>query len=115
MEFYRFTWHETASIDFDGEYVTPVFPNPKIILNKYRLIRETDKGYWIGLDGFSESFWKKWVSKSSKKRFAYPTKKEALINFRKRNEHRAKILQRQLDCCIIVTSYSENYYESLIN
>jgi hypothetical protein len=40
-----------------------------------------------------------WVSKTAKKRYAYPTKDEALTNFIKRNERRVKILSRQVTVC----------------
>ena len=41
----------------------------------------------------------KWISKSSKKRYAYPTKEEALINYIKRTEKRLRILESQIKLC----------------
>jgi hypothetical protein len=64
-------------------------------LNEYDLIKETPKGYWIGT-GF---YYKKWIPKTSKKRFVYPTKEEALYNYMKRTEKRIKILETNFYTC----------------
>jgi len=65
----------------------------EVYLIKFELLKETPKGYWIKEDfGF-----KKWVSKTAKKRFAYPTKKEALINLIKRKERQIRILESRLN------------------
>jgi hypothetical protein len=109
--FYRYEAVEYASIGYDGEYESPKFPNPKVELREFNLWKETPKGYWIGygnanwtgkLKGFGH-----WVSKTTRKRFAYPTKKEALENFIKRNERRVKILSRQLETCEISISIAK--------
>ena len=63
----------------------------KIRLCTYHIIRETPQGYWILL--YNK---KKWVSNSSKKRFAYPTKDEAYNGFIKRTERCVRILRAQL-------------------
>ena len=70
-----------------------------IDLTVFRMLRETECGYWIISDHFKryEKPWpdgivrmaersKRWISKTSRKRFAYPTKEEALNNFKKRKE-----------------------------
>lgn len=100
MIFYRYNWQEYATHDIDGELISPQLPNPKIELQIFYLDKETPKGYWILLSPNSKS-WRKWISKESKKRFAYPTKKEAMINFIKRTEKRMEILKHQLSCCQI--------------
>lgn len=82
----------------------------KIHLDIYVSVKETKCGYWIvPKDLVSYSFdnildderlmkkEKKWISKDSKKRFAYPTKKEALYNFKKRKEKQVHIMSRQLE------------------
>ena len=70
-----------------------------IELQIFHELRETKCGHWIirdyferyqkpwpgGIKSMAESF-KKWVSKTSRKRFAYPTKEEALKNLKKRKE-----------------------------
>jgi hypothetical protein len=105
MTFYRYEYREYATVDQFGDFVSPVFPDPKIILEEYDLIKETPKGYWIGqffLPFQGEPFFKKWVSKTATKRFAYPTKEEALTNLIKRTEKRLKILTRQADVCQVI-------------
>lgn len=103
-QFFRYEWQEYAEHDYDGELVAPRFPNPKLELRKYDLIKETPKGYWIGYKGFS---FKKWIPKNSRKRYAYPTKEEALKNFILRTKKRVKILKRQIDCCNIAIGLAE--------
>jgi len=101
MEFYRYEAIVYANIDHDGEFVSPRIRVPKIVLTTLNLHKETPKGYWIGyghpdngLHGHS-----RWVSKTAKKRYAYPTKEEALTNYIKRTEKRIKILKSQLQEC----------------
>lgn len=100
--FFRYDTVEYAVLNLDGDYITPSIPNPKLILKKFNLWKETPKGYWIGY-GLPNTLNNggRWVSKTAKKRYAYPTKKEALINFIKRNERRVKILKRQVWSCEI--------------
>lgn len=104
MKFYRYEAVEYASTDIDGEYISPTYPNPKLELRDYEVIKETSKGYWISHFPYKDLsnwkyLWKKWVSKTSKKKYAYPTKEEALINYIKRTERRIKILDWQLRAC----------------
>lgn len=58
--------------------------------NKFPVISETEYGYWVpkgyfryfvGYDPSKYDGEKRWVSKGGKKRFAYPTKEEALVNY----------------------------------
>ena len=60
--------------------------------NSYRVIKETPCGYWI--DAFSDK--NKWVSKTARKRYAYPTRYEAMINFKARKNCQIRILYGQL-------------------
>jgi len=59
----------------------------KLNLWEYEIITETPKGYWVQEWGV-----KHWVSKTGKKRYAYPTPEEALVNFIARTKHCIKIL-----------------------
>ena len=68
----------------------------RIKLITYSLIRETKAGYWIGYLINGRHICQKWIPKISLKRFAYPTKKEALTNYVKRSEKRVRILNFQL-------------------
>lgn len=102
MILYRYTIIEPAAHDIDGEFVAPLFPNPSLNLSQYNVIKETSHGYWID--------WapkKKWVSKSGKVRFAYPTRKEAMNHFIKRTEKRGKILKWQLRVCEIAVALAK--------
>lgn len=102
-EFYRYESVEYASQDINGDFVSPTFPNPKLNLITLNLFRETPKGYWIGYGDINGLHgYERWVSKTARKRYAYPTKEEALNNFIKRNEKRIKILSRQISVCQIV-------------
>lgn len=57
----------------------------------YDLVKETPKGYWI--DWWGD---KKWVSKTTKKRWAYPTREEAKTNFIARKNRQIEILTDKL-------------------
>lgn len=104
MEFYRYVLVQYASIHDDGEYGSQriLNPNPSLILHTYSLHKETPKGYWIGyghpFNGYQGEY-SRWVSKTARKRYAYPTKEEALHNFIKRTESRIKYFQNDLDKC----------------
>ncbi len=83
-----------------------------IALGEFEMITETPKGYWIGIkllysktDKWIE---KHWVSKTSRKRYAYPTKEEALIGYIKRTKHRMGILTHQIDLCRQGIAIAEN-------
>ena len=98
MKFYRYEAVSYADIDHDGEYVRPRIPNVEIVLTDFNLHKETLKGYWIGYghpDNGLQSH-SRWVSKTARKRYAYPTKEEALTNYIKRTERRIGILKAQL-------------------
>jgi len=101
------------AIQFQGDY-----HDIHLDLNEYRIVRETPKGFWIWIgfglyenylpnelvtDKRDQEFNKrilkqglKWVSNDCRKRWAYPTKKEAQINFQKRKQRHIKILKSQL-------------------
>lgn len=101
MKFYRYEARVYAELDRDGEFVSPQIPNPKIELMEFNLHKETPKGYWIGYghpDNGLQSY-DRWVSKTSLKRYAYPTKEEALNNYILRTEKRIKILKSHLEIC----------------
>lgn len=93
-EFYRYYMQVYASNDGWGPSTV------QIQLMKFYLVKETPKGYWISYEG-GVAYLKndKWVSKTSRKRFAYPTKEEALRAFIMRTERRQLILETQLSDC----------------
>ena len=111
MQFYRYEAVQYATTDHDGEYMSPLFPNPKVELRTFNLHKETPKGYWIGYGHMYPGFLKsqaRWVSKTSRKRYAYPTKEEALKNFIARNERRVKILSWQIESCKAALQVAKN-------
>lgn len=61
----------------------------ELVLTSYPINKYTPKGYWVCTNT-------KWVSNSSRKRWAYPTKEEALNSYRIRNTHRIHYLERDL-------------------
>jgi hypothetical protein len=83
MKFYRFECRN-SEVGVQIELIT------------YSLIRETKAGYWIGYLIGGRHICPKLIPKKSLKRFAYPTKKEALTNYVKRSEKRVRILNSQL-------------------
>jgi len=111
MEFYRYEKVQYASLGIDGDFENSKIPNPKIELRIFNLFKETPKGYWVGYGSFEKGSLRSqghWVSKSSIKRFAYPSKKEALENFIKRNEKRIRILEYNLWSCKIAINLAKN-------
>ena len=89
--FYRYRYYSQD----DG-----ILMDTHIVLDEYILKRETPAGYWIGWKYTDKPY--KWIPKVSKKRFAYPTKEEALTNLIKRTQFRKRILNAQLRTCELV-------------
>ncbi len=80
MKLYRYTDHRVASSEEDRGRCA-------IYLTEYQVTKETTKGYWIGTV---------WVSKTSKKRYAYPSKDEAWASFQARKKRQILILSTRL-------------------
>lgn len=72
-------------------YHDAYYMGDRITLWKFKAIRETPCGYWI-LDYSRE----RWVSKDSMRRFAYPTKEEAWVNFVARKNRQLKLLKARM-------------------
>jgi len=68
-----------------------------IKLSEFKEISETKMGYWI--ENTRHGSGKMWISKTSRKRYAYPTLKEAKISFIRRTERRYAILNSQMVKC----------------
>ena len=99
MKFYRYDMITTTSMSNgydDGYYGNNLslqlrsIGHTDLYFDTYVLHKETPKGYWIKLGGDpnhpSLSGKPLWISKTSVKRYAYPTKKEALFAFIKRKK-----------------------------
>jgi hypothetical protein len=98
VKFYRYETYVQASTDHNGEYVNSTVPFPVLVVREMNLYKETPKGYWIGF-GTPETLHggKRWVSKTGKKRYAYPTKEEALHNFIRRKKKQIQITKYILE------------------
>ena len=91
MKLYRY---EDVSYGILNDWEEVVGSYVKVEERNYEVIKETPKGYWIKL--FSSFDEKKWVSNNAKNRFAYPTKEEALFNFKARKKRQIQILESRL-------------------
>lgn len=82
-KFYRYeSVRYSVTIDPDREIYG--ISMPKLVLHEYRMHSETPKGYWIGYMAFGGK--ERWISKTSKKRYAHETKEAALEAYKKRKE-----------------------------
>jgi len=103
IQFYRYEAVVYANMSSDDYGYSSAFRNlPKLVLYTYNLHKETSKGYWIGHGYYAPHMLRgnsRWVSKTALKRYAYPTKEEALNNYIKRTEKRIKILIANLGDC----------------
>ena len=99
IQFYRYEAREySAGTDEFGDPIHKIVPDPKVSLMTFNLHKETPKGYWIGYGFYCPDNLRanaRWVSKTGRKRYAYPTKEQALENFIKRKEKQVKILKHQ--------------------
>lgn len=107
MEFYRYNYYEEGSVYDEEPFSLKRYPNVKIHLALFYLVKETEKGYWIRHQYDSINF-KRWVSKTAKKRFAYPTKEEALNNLIIRTKRRLDYLEHDINACRKVLILAEN-------
>lgn len=88
---YRFDDVKYASLD---EFDNITRPTVQVQQRRFKVISETPCGYWINLfESFDD---KKWVSKTAKKRYAYPTIEEARISFKARKLRQLQILETQI-------------------
>lgn len=62
---------------------------------KFEVLKETLCGYWIEKWPGARKH-KRWVSSTAKKRYAYPTRKEAMINFKARKYRQKQLVEGQL-------------------
>lgn len=94
MRFYRYVCVSYGSLD---EYDNPYTTEMRLECHEYVLIKETAKGHWIKREWDAGGQDRKWVSKTARRRHAYPTKEEALTNLVRRTQRRIAILEAQLE------------------
>lgn len=98
-QFYRYDlkgYSNMSTSDYSEETYRTTYNLIEIV---YSLHKETPKGYWIGSGHYIKSKIRSnsiWVSKTAKKRHAYPTKEEALDNYIKRALRYKDILENKL-------------------
>jgi len=120
IEFYRYETVDRTptSYDINGE----VIPNRnhwdiRLELQTFNLVKETKKGYWIcsgnpnQVNKLKEEAY--WVSKTAKKRFAYPSKEQALKSFICKKELQIKILNMRLSEAISGKRMAKHELEKL--
>lgn len=77
------------------------YDRPGLRESTFQLIKETPCGHWIRsifpFNTYSALHEKRWVSKTARKRFAYPTREEALYNFIARKLRQISMLNYQLE------------------
>lgn len=78
--------------------VEPDYEDFKLIYYVYSVIKETPKGVWIKLKGYEDCTYqrKRFILNTSRKKYAHPSKEEALYSFIKRKERQIKILSEKL-------------------
>lgn len=79
-------------------YYDESYPVYKLIYYVHSVVKETPKGVWIKLKGYEDCTYqrKRFILNTSRKKYAYPSKEEALYSFIKRKEIQIKILSRKL-------------------
>lgn len=77
-----------------------------VALETFDVLKETPQGYWVShqynpswlsFEELRKRKFLKWVSKTSTKRYCYPTMEEAIRNFKRRKEAQASKLRHQLN------------------
>lgn len=96
MKFYRY------ECEIINRQIFKISPLGKLKLIEFELIKETPKGYWISEsikihEGFPKYFDKIFILKESRKRFAYPTKEDALNNYILRTKKHIKLVENKLN------------------
>lgn len=83
---YRFQeYHYAPTYDYTRDCTGYGSGRTEVVLHDYRVVRHTPNDY--GHD--------RWVSKTTRKRFAYPTKEASMVSFRARKKRQIKILKAQ--------------------
>lgn len=82
----------------------------------FHLVKETPCGWWIheiagyaNMDDRWKEFWgkPKWVSKTARKRYAYPTREEALTSFIARKRRQIEIMETELEGARLALAMAE--------
>ncbi len=71
---------------YDGANINGVYAPAE-----FTVFKQTEEGYWFNYYGGA-----KWTSRIATRRFAYPTKKEAMVSYKKRKQRQILLLEGQL-------------------
>lgn len=119
MDYYCFGEYDSLTDAFDnlpqdtfGTFYRFENYGSTVMVIEYELIKETPCGYWI-LDKAREK--NRWVSKTAKKRYAYPTVNQALWSFYKRKEKQISILTGKLETAKIAAKRAAARLKELKN
>lgn len=82
-------------------------------LKSFRILRETKCGHWIALYNFTNEY-KKFVLKSSTKRYAHLLKADALASYKYRKQYQLKRLAEQLKATNERLAYIDVNYLKLL-
>lgn len=108
MKLYRYEDVQYAGSLDEYDNIIPGSGTLRIHLREYLVLRETPKGVWINHHGKE-----KFVLNRSKKRFAHPTKEEALKSFKRRKKSQLLHLEHQLARAKKALFMAENLKEEL--
>lgn len=109
-EFYRYIDIQLGSLD--GDFAWP--GRVEIMLEEFDMVSETPKGWWIMVsDHGAYGPLKRWVSKTSKKRFAYPTMEQAWASFQARKRMQIRIFETRLRQAQIAVEMPQPKYRKL--
>lgn len=81
---------------------------PKLHCYQYSVEKETRCGYWIMPQVGFHGIKRRWVSKEARKRYAYPSKNEALKGLIARKRRQKVICEYQIDLAIATIAVAEN-------
>ena len=79
----------------------------KIRLEVFYTVKETPKGYWV-ISSYIPDSKKRWVSKTSTKRYCYPTKEEAFNSYKIRKNRHLQHIRKQMDHVNVILSQIES-------
>jgi|GEM_PF-1282883 len=78
-------------------YDDPLTDGCKAWERTFTMVKETPCGWWIvGAGPYTWGEKKRWVSKTARKRFAYPTKEEAWTSYKMRKKRQVQIYEARL-------------------
>lgn len=99
--YYRYEGHYSPNGGYDimGEWVSSNSGTYSIKADKYEVLKHTPKGVWLNVYGYTDkpnNRNAKFVNASHTKRFALPTKAEALISYLARKDREIGIYTARL-------------------